>query len=56
MMGTLLTDESVMPFGKHKGQKLGTVPDSYFLWFLSQDWCDEHPDLVEYANLIVEEE
>jgi uncharacterized protein (DUF3820 family) len=44
-----------MPFGKHKGQRLGNVPDSYWRWFLGQDWCDEYPQLVEYANLIEDE-
>ena len=48
-------DDDRMPFGKYKGQRLGDVPDSYWRWFLSQDWCDEWPDLVEYANLIEEE-
>lgn len=52
---TTLHDDSRMPFGKYKGQRLGEVPDSYWRWFLSQDWCDEWPDLVEYANLVVEE-
>lgn len=47
-----LHDDSKMPFGKHKGKRLGDVPDSYWRWFLEQDWCDEWPDLVEYANLI----
>ena len=43
---------ATMPFGKHKGERLGDVPDSYFNWFLSQDWCDEWPSLVDYANVI----
>jgi uncharacterized protein (DUF3820 family) len=45
-----LDDDSIMPFGKHKGKRLGEIPDSYFRWFLQQDWCDQWPDLVEYAN------
>lgn len=53
-MGTKLHDDSLMPFGKHKGQRLGLIPDSYWRWFLEQDWCDKWPDLVEYANLCVE--
>ena len=53
---TRLDDDSRMPFGKYRGQRLGDVPDSYWRWFLSQDWCDEWPDLVEYANLIDEGE
>lgn len=52
---TTLHDDDRMPFGKHKGQRLGQIPVSYLHWFLRQDWCDEWSDLVEYANLIVEE-
>jgi uncharacterized protein (DUF3820 family) len=51
---TALCDSDPMPFGKHRGQRLGDVPDSYFRWFLGQDWCDEWPQLVEYAELIEE--
>ena len=51
---TRLSDDDRMPFGKYKGQRLGEVPDSYWRWFLSQDWCDQWPSLVEYANLIEE--
>jgi uncharacterized protein (DUF3820 family) len=40
-----------MPFGKHKGKPLGKIPSQYWEWFLDQDWCDEYPDLVQYANL-----
>ena len=50
-----LNDDNLMPFGKYRGQKLGTIPDNYFRWFLSQSWCDEWPDLVTYANQIVED-
>jgi len=51
---TTLHDDDRMPFGKWKGRKLGDVPDDYWRWFLGQDWCDEWPTLVEYANLIEE--
>ena len=27
-----MTDESIMPFGKHKGEKLANVPPSYMMW------------------------
>ena len=49
-----LHDDSVMPFGKWKGQKLGKVPDHYWLWFLKQDWSVEWPELVEYARIVEE--
>ena len=29
-----MTDESLMPFGKHKGEKLANVPSEYLLWLL----------------------
>ena len=51
-----LNDDDRMPWGKYGGTKLVDVPDDYWLWFLKQPWCDGHPDLVEYANLVVEEE
>ena len=53
---TKLHDGDPMPFGKHRDKPIGEVPDSYWTWFLGQDWCDQYPDLVEYANLIVEDE
>ena len=51
-----LTDDDWMPFGKHRYELLRDVPDSYFRWFLEQDWCDEWPSLVEYANVMEREE
>lgn len=50
----MLHDESIMPFGKHKGKKLGEVPDSYWLWFLQQEWSSKYPELVEYAQAVEE--
>ena len=51
-----LNDDDRMPWGKWCGVKLVDVPDDYWRWFLSQKWCDDHPELVEYANLVVEED
>jgi uncharacterized protein (DUF3820 family) len=34
-----MTDESLMPFGKHKGEKLANIPAGYFLWCYDQSWC-----------------
>ena len=47
-----MNDDSLMPFGKYKGQRLGDVPDDYLIWFTNQPWCDSWPDLVAYANCI----
>jgi uncharacterized protein (DUF3820 family) len=51
---TKLNDDDKMPFGKHKGERLGDVPDDYLLWFVRQEWSVSYPDLVEYAQLIEE--
>jgi len=34
------TDETLMPFGKYKGQKLANIPASYLLFLLDQDWVN----------------
>ena len=51
-MGERLDDDSLMPFGTHKGKRLGEIPDSYWLWFLKQEWCEQWPDLLEYAKVV----
>jgi len=50
-----LHDDDKMPFGKWSGTPLGEVPDSYWRWFLQQPWVENHPDLLEYAQLIENE-
>ena len=52
---TKLNDDDVMPFGKHKNERLGDVPDSYWRWFLNQPFAVEYPDLLAYAQLIEDE-
>jgi len=34
-----MDDNSLMPFGKHKGEKLANVPDSYLLYIYQQGWA-----------------
>jgi len=34
-----MNDESIMPFGKHKGEKLANVPPSYLLWLFDESKC-----------------
>lgn len=34
----ILNDNSPMPFGKYKGQKLIDVPASYFLWLYDNNY------------------
>ena len=48
-----LNDDDIMPWGKHRDERLGDVPEDYWLWFLRQPWCDKHPRLVDYANVCV---
>ena len=44
-----LTDNSLMPFGKHKGQKMANVPADYLLWIFENNKCTQ-----EVANYIKE--
>lgn len=37
-----------MPWGKHKGTKMGKVPHDYLLWLLRQDWITDWPDVHAY--------
>ena len=43
-----LTDETIMYFGKHKGEKLINLPDAYLRFLLSQDWIKSHKGLYNY--------
>jgi hypothetical protein len=43
-----MDDKSIMPFGKHKGEKLGNVPSSYLLWIY--DNLDLRDDLKDYIQ------
>ena len=36
-MVTAFTDNDVIPFGKHAGQKLGDLPAGYLLWLADSD-------------------
>lgn len=38
-------DDTVMPFGKHKGEELQDIPVAYLDWLIGQDWLK--PDLKE---------
>ena len=37
-----LTDNSPMPFGKYKNQKMANVPASYLLWLYDNDKCNSY--------------
>ena len=44
------TDETVMPWGKHKGAKLGEIPPAYLLWLFEQPWIKDWPGLHAYIR------
>lgn len=39
MTGQEFSDQSIMPWGKHKGHKMANVPPDYLLWLLDNDKC-----------------
>ena len=43
-----MDDESIMPFGKHKGEKLANVPAKYLLWLYGEDL--RHEELKAYIE------
>lgn len=42
-----MDDSSLMPFGKHKGEKMANVPASYLLWLYEQGIT--HTELRKYV-------
>ena len=34
-----MDDNSIMPFGKYKGEKMANVPASYLLWIYDEPFC-----------------
>jgi hypothetical protein len=42
------TDQTPMPWGKHKGTPMEEVPASHLLWLFKQPWIKEWPDLYDY--------
>ena len=34
-----ITDESIMPFGKYKDEKMANVPASYLIWLYESGKC-----------------
>ena len=54
---TKLNDDSLMPFGKHKGTKMKDVPADYLLWFfeekssaLSSTLSSQDETVLEYID------
>ncbi len=49
-----MNDESIMPFGKHKGEKLCNVPGGYLLFLYNSDgFHEKNPGMTDYiaANM-----
>lgn len=42
-------DNSLMPFGKHKGEKLANVPAPYLIWLYENTLYATHP-LAKYIE------
>jgi len=48
--GTGNTSESlwILPFGKHKGKEIESIPSSYLEWLTEQDWfCKQYKHGLE---------
>lgn len=41
-----MTDNSKMPFGKYKGEKMANVPASYLIWIFENNKCS--PEVAKY--------
>ena len=55
IQGGKLKDDSLMPYGKHKGTKLANVPSEYLRWMYENDklndalkeYVDENPEILD---------
>lgn len=36
-----MNDESIMPFGKYKGEKMANIPPDYLIWLYDNGKCYE---------------
>ena len=46
-------DNSIMPFGKHKGKAMANVPADHLLWLYEQDWLRDPVKTYIERNLDV---
>lgn len=44
------TDETIMPFGQHKGRKLANVPACHLLWLFDNNKLENYPGIKEYIE------
>ena len=54
----MLTDNSPMPFGLHKGEKMANVPADYLLWLYHSNKCNAEVRayIVENMDVLNEED
>ena len=44
------SDDTRMPFGKHRDKRVGDLPHDYLQFLVGTDWCQEtHPGLSDYC-------
>lgn len=52
-----LNDDSPMPFGKYKDEKMANVPASYLMWLYNENKCNkEVRDYIEDNLDVLKEE
>lgn len=45
-----ITDTSIMPFGKHKGERMCDIPDSYLLYIYENNMCYSEKVVRDYIH------
>lgn len=45
-----MTDNDLMPFGKHKGVKMANVPDSYLIYIYENDMIGKFERVKKYIE------
>ncbi len=44
------TEDTIMPWGKHKGVPLGEVDPEYLIWYFGKSWAKDWPGLYAYVK------
>jgi hypothetical protein len=47
-----MTDSSIMPWGKHKGEKLANIPAAYLIWLYGSAGIASQPHNKQLADYI----